>query len=69
LLSLLLFFLRCGSLADGRLCSDSNSPNESQQFTSNCSNDLSLGLASCAQFHIALVQAVLCFPCNLLGLF
>ena len=55
LLSLLLFFLCCGSLADDHLCSGSNSPDESQQFTSNCRNDLSLGLASGAQFHIALV--------------
>ncbi len=66
---LLLFLSGCGSLADGRLCSGSNSPDESQQFTSNCSNDLSLGLAGRTQFHIALVQAVLSLPSNLLDLF
>ena len=59
-LPLLLFLSGCSSLADGRLCSGSNSPDESQQFTSDCSNDLSLGLASRTQLHIALVQAVLC---------
>jgi hypothetical protein len=37
---------RCGSLADDHLCSGSNSPDESQQFTGDCSNDLSLSLAS-----------------------
>jgi|SRR5271156_2380783 len=66
---LLSLLLCCGSLADGRLCSGSNSPDESEQFTSDCGNDLSLGLAGRTQLHIALVQAVLSFPCNLLGLF
>jgi hypothetical protein len=66
---LLLFLSGCGSPADGRLCSDPNSPDESQQFTSNCSNDLSLGLAGRTQLHIALVQAVLSLPSNLLDLF
>src|SRR5438270_12417296 len=68
-LLLLLFLSGRSSLADGRLCFGSNRPDESQQFTSNCSNDLSLGLAGRTQLHIALVQAVLSFPCNLLGLF
>ncbi len=51
------------------LCSGSNSPDEAQQFTSNCSNDLPLVLAGRAQLHISLMQPVLCLPCNLLGLF
>ena len=66
---MLLFLSGCSSLADGRLCSGSNSPDESQQFTSNCSNDLSLGLTGRTQLHIALVQAVLSLPSNLLDLF
>ena len=49
--------------------SGSNCPDEAQQLTSNCGNDLSLVLAGSAQFHIALVQAVLRFPRNLLDLF
>ena len=65
---LLLFLSGRSSLADGRFCSGSNSPDESQQFTSDCTNDLFLGLASGTQLHIALVQAVLRFPCNLLDL-
>ena len=68
-LPLLLFLSGCSSLADGRLCSGSNSPDESQQFTSNRSNDLPLGLAGRTQPYIPLVQAVLRFPCNFLGLF
>src|SRR5258708_13626484 len=67
--SLLLFLSGCSSLADGRLCSGSNSPDESQQFTSNCSNDLSLGLPGRTQLHITLVQAVFSLPCNLRALF
>src|SRR5271163_901195 len=38
-------------------------------FPSDCCNDLSLVLAGSAQFHIALVQAVLRFPRNLFDLF
>jgi len=57
------------SLADGRLCFDSNRPDESQQFASNRSNDLSLGFAGRTQPHIPLVQTVLRFPRNFLGLF
>jgi len=68
-LLLFLFLSDRSSLADGRLCFGSNSPDESQQFTSNRSNDLPLGLAGRTQPHIPLVQAVLRFPRNFLGLF
>jgi hypothetical protein len=47
---LLLFLSGCGSLADGRLGSGSNSPDKSRQFTSNRSNDLSLGLPAAPSF-------------------
>jgi hypothetical protein len=66
---LLLFLSGRSSLADGRLCFGSNRPDESQQFTSNRTKDLPLGLAGRTQPHIPLVQAVLRFPRNFLGLF
>jgi len=64
-----LFLSGCGSLADDRFGSRSNSPDKAQQLTSNRGNDLSLGLAGRAQLHIPLVQAVLRFPRDFLGLF
>ena len=68
---LLLPFLLSGRdlLPDGSLCSGSYGPDEAQQFTSNCGGDLSLVLACRSQPHVAFVQPVLRFPCNLLGLF
>src|SRR5271168_2242118 len=51
-----------------RFCPSADGPDEAQQFTSDCCNDLSLVLAGSAQFHIALVQAVLRFPRNLFDL-
>ena len=68
---LLLPFLLSGRdpLPDGSLCSGSYGPDEAQQFTGNCRDDLPLVLAGCTQFHIALVQAVLRFPRNLFDLF
>jgi hypothetical protein len=66
---LLLFLSGRSSLTDGRLCFGSNRPDESQQFTSDRSNDLPLGLAGRTHPHIPLVQAVLRFPRNFLGLF
>src|SRR5215469_14065487 len=59
----------CGSLPDDSLCSGSNRPYESQQFTSNCSSYLPVVLAGCVQFPIALVQPMLCLPCNLFRFF
>src|SRR5271163_3942905 len=69
LLFLLWFLSGCDLLVGDRFCCGSNCPDEAQQFTSNCGNDLSLVLAGSAQFHIALVQAVLRFPRNLFDLF
>ena len=68
---LLLPFLLSGRdpLAEGSLCSGSYGPDEAQQFTSNCSGDLSLILACCSQSHVTLVQPVLRFPRNLFDLF
>jgi hypothetical protein len=68
---LLLPFLLSGRdpLADRSLCSGSYGPDEAQQFTSNCSGDLSLIFACCSQSHVTLVQPVLCFPRNLFDLF
>jgi hypothetical protein len=68
---LLLPFLSSGRdpLTDGSLCSGSYGPDEAQQFTNNCSGDLSLILACCSQSHVTLVQPVLCFPRNLFDLF
>jgi hypothetical protein len=43
-------------------CLNSDCPDETHQFASNRSHDLSLVLACCHQFHIALVQAILSFP-------
>jgi hypothetical protein len=36
-----LFLSGCGLLADNSLCSGSNGPDEAQQFTGNCRDDLS----------------------------
>ena len=68
---LFLSFLLSGRdpLLDDSLCSDSNGPDEAQQFTSNCHGDLSLVLAGCCRSHVTLVQPVLRLPCNLFSLF
>jgi hypothetical protein len=43
----------------GCFCLNSDCPDETHQFASNRSHDLSLVLACCHQFHISLVQAIL----------
>ena len=60
---LFLSFLLSGRdpLLDDSLCSDSNGPDEAQQFTSNCNGDLSLVLAGCCRSHVTLVQPVCAF--------
>ncbi len=68
-LSLLWFLSGCKLLLGNSLGSGSNGPDEAQQFTGNCRDDLPLVLAGCAQFHITLVQAVLRFPRNLFRFF
>src|SRR5580700_177082 len=68
-LSLLCFLSGCSLLAGESLCSDSDGPDEAQQFTGNCGDDLPLGLAGCAQLHTAFVQPMLRLPCNLFDLF
>ncbi len=67
---LLLFLSGCSSLADGRLCSGANSPDGTPSSSrATCSNDLALWLSGRTQLHIPLMQAVLRFPRNFLGLF
>ena len=69
LLPLLLLLSGCHLLPDGRFCSDPDGPDEAQQFTSHCGDDLPLVLACRPQLHIALVQPVLRLPGNLFDLF
>jgi len=68
---LLLAFLWSGRypLPGYGFCPGPYGPDEAQQFTSNCSGDLSLVLACCSQSHVSLVQPVLCLPRNLFSLF
>ena len=68
-LSLLWLLSGCNLLLGDSLCSGSNCPDEAQQFTCNCCDDLPLVLAGCTQFHIPLVKPVLRFPGNLFRLF
>ena len=46
-LSLLWFLSGCKLLAGNSLCSSANGPDEAQQFTGNCRDDLPLVLAGC----------------------
>ena len=55
----------CQLLRTGCFRLDTDSPDESRQFTSNRSHGFSLVLACCYQLHVAFVQADLGFPCNL----
>jgi hypothetical protein len=59
----------CYSLPDYRFCSGPYGPDKAQQLSGYCCDNLPLVFAGCTQFHIALMQPVLCFPRNLLGLF
>src|SRR5260370_23906287 len=59
----------CYPLPGYCFCPGPYGPDEAQQFTSNCSGDLSLVLACCSQSHVTLVQPVLCLPRNLFSLF
>ncbi len=56
-------FLFLSFLSSGRyplrgccFCPDAYGPDEAQQFTSNCGDDLPLVLAGCTQFHVALMH-------------
>ena len=65
---LLLFFLFpscCHLLFAASFGLDPDGPDEAQQFACNRRHGLSAILASSNQRHIALMQAVLRFPCNL----
>jgi hypothetical protein len=59
----------CKLLAGNSLCSGSNGPDEAQQLSGYCCDNLPLVLAGCAQFHIPLMQPVLRLPRNLFRLF
>jgi len=59
-------FLSCRHLLlAGGFGLDADGPDEAQQFACDCRHGLSLFLASSHRLHVALVQAVLRFPCNL----
>ena len=65
---LLLFFrFRHAAICclQARFSLDPDGPDEAQQFASYRRHDLPLVLACGHQLHVALVQAVLCLPCNL----
>ena len=63
--SLLSLLSGCNLLGHS-LGSDSNGPDEAQQLSSNCCDNLPLVFAGGTQFHIALVQPMLRLPSSLL---
>lgn len=52
-----LFLSGYGLLIGERFCPSADGPDEAQQLTGNCRDDLPLVLTGSTQFHIALVQA------------